>query len=224
MDQALDRSISFGLGPSTRYLVQRWSDGTPCDKTGRPREVEVQVHCSMTTSDTIYMVKEMAICQYVLIIHSPHLCSLPGFKAENVDVKPAGIRCREVVSDKEWDTWREGGTETLRLPLARPSVDPVPVMVQDVEDDVLKGMLQRALEAIGKEAQKGEAKDDVLLVSWEEGEDGAVLLDADLLIPGDNQAEGRQKIGGKEKEMILKVVQEYLEKKEKEEKRQRDEL
>lgn len=32
-----------------RYLVQRWGDGTPCDKTGRPREVEVQV-CTLLLS------------------------------------------------------------------------------------------------------------------------------------------------------------------------------
>ena len=64
----------------------KWPDGTRCDKTGRPRETEIQMHCSMTTNDQIYLVKELAICQYVLIIHSPHLCSLPGFKVEEVDV------------------------------------------------------------------------------------------------------------------------------------------
>lgn len=184
----------------------------------------------MTTSDVIYMVKEMTICQYVLIIHSPHLCSLPGFKAENVDVEAAGIRCREVVSDEEWETWRQGGAETLRLPLARPTVepslvDPEPeVIVHDIDDDTLKAMLQRTLEAIGRKSGKGEGKDDVMLVSWEEGEDGRVLLDADLLIARDEEGQEKEKVGGKEREMILKVVQEYLDKKEEEVKRKRDEL
>lgn len=27
-----------------KYLVQRWSDGTKCDLTGKPRRVEIQVH------------------------------------------------------------------------------------------------------------------------------------------------------------------------------------
>ncbi len=229
VDQVNEQSVSFGLGASTRYLVQRWSDGTPCDKTGRPREVEVQVHCSMTTGDTIYMVKEMAICQYVLIIHSPHLCSLPGFKAENVDVEPAGIRCREVVRDDEWETWREGGTETLRLPLARPGVEAAPIEqavgVPNLEDNVLRDILRRVLETIGDKKQDIEAKDDVVLLSWQEREDGTVLLDADLLVAGD-EAEGKKKLGGQDKEMILKVVREYLDKKEndEEEKRTRDEL
>ena len=184
----------------------------------------------MTTSDMIYMVKEMAICQYVLIVHSPHLCSLPGFKAENVDVDAAGIRCREVVSDNDWEKWKAGGTETLRLPLARPAVEAPAVenavMVQEVEDDVLRDVLQRALEGIGRKAEDGEARDDVMIVSWEQGEDGeTLLLDADMLIPGGGEGgEKREKIGGTEREMILKVVREYLEKKEKEEKRTRDEL
>ncbi|KAK8847521.1 hypothetical protein IAR55_005379 [Kwoniella newhampshirensis] len=96
-------AVSFGLDASSRYLVQKWSDGTRCDKTGRPREVEVQVHCSMTTGDMIYMVKELAICQYVVIIHSPHLCGLPGFKAEHAQVEMAPIKCRQVISDEDFD-------------------------------------------------------------------------------------------------------------------------
>ena len=28
----------------SQYLVQRWGDGTLCDKTGKSREVEVQVN------------------------------------------------------------------------------------------------------------------------------------------------------------------------------------
>ena len=234
VDRGNDHSVSFGLGPSTRYLKQRWSDGTPCDKTGRPREIEVQVHCSMTTSDFIYMVKEMAICQYVMIIHSPHLCSLPGFKAENIEVEAAGIRCREIVSDEDWEKWRQGGTESLplRLPLPKPSVEPVIIPTEQraliVQDNGLKGLLEKALEVFGQKAMDNGGKDDVVLLSWEEGEDGAVLLDADLVISGDG--ESKEKLGQDEKELIMKVVREYLELKDDEEKngkkeaRPRDEL
>ncbi|KAG9318802.1 hypothetical protein JVU11DRAFT_903 [Chiua virens] len=35
-------NLEVAHGPGSRYLVQRWGDGTFCDKTGRPREVEVQ--------------------------------------------------------------------------------------------------------------------------------------------------------------------------------------
>ncbi|WWC59607.1 uncharacterized protein I303_102165 [Kwoniella dejecticola CBS 10117] len=103
-------TISFGSNQSSsRYLIQRWSYGTRCDKTGKPREVEVQIHCSMTTGDMIYMIKELSICQYVIIIHSPYLCSLPGFKnhQENMvnKIENAPIRCRQVVDDEEFQKW-----------------------------------------------------------------------------------------------------------------------
>lgn len=35
-------NLEVAHGPGSRYLVQRWGDGTFCDKTGKPREVEVQ--------------------------------------------------------------------------------------------------------------------------------------------------------------------------------------
>ncbi|KAL7419350.1 Protein OS-9 [Cryptotrichosporon argae] len=114
-----ERTVSFGLSPSSRYLMQRWADGTRCDKTGRARETEVQVHCSMTTSDVITMVKEVAICSYVVVIHSPHLCALPGFRKAHDDVVPAPIRCREVVSDDAYAAWERGETDdgaVLELP------------------------------------------------------------------------------------------------------------
>ncbi|KAL1407316.1 Protein OS-9 [Vanrija albida] len=101
---------TFGVGPASRYLKQRWTDGTRCDKTGRPREVEVQVHCSMTSTDVLYMVKEITTCQYVVVIHSPNLCSLPGFRPSSSDhIVPAPIRCRQVVSDEEMDDWLDAG-------------------------------------------------------------------------------------------------------------------
>ncbi|WVF69689.1 hypothetical protein IAT40_004468 [Kwoniella sp. CBS 6097] len=101
-------TVSFGHGASSRYLVQRWSYGTRCDKTGRPREVEVQIHCSMTTGDMIYMIKELSICQYVVIIHSPYLCGLPGFKSRDLGaIESAGIQCRQVVEDDEFAEWEK---------------------------------------------------------------------------------------------------------------------
>ena len=36
-------NLELARSAGSRYLVQKWSDGTICDKTGNPREVEVQV-------------------------------------------------------------------------------------------------------------------------------------------------------------------------------------
>lgn len=40
---ALAENLELARGAGSRYLVQRWGDGTQCDKTGKRREIEVQV-------------------------------------------------------------------------------------------------------------------------------------------------------------------------------------
>ncbi|KAL1745634.1 hypothetical protein HDZ31DRAFT_81812 [Schizophyllum fasciatum] len=95
---ALAANIELAKNAGSRYLVQRWGDGTTCDKTGKPREVEVQFHCSMAMTDTILFVKEAKTCSYVLVIHTPRLCGEPGFKSRRDAREEAVIRCREVVA------------------------------------------------------------------------------------------------------------------------------
>jgi protein OS-9 len=68
-----------------------------CDKTGRRREIEVQFHCSPTSTDTILFVKEIRTCAYVLVVHTPRLCGVPGFRARRDAQAHEQIRCREVV-------------------------------------------------------------------------------------------------------------------------------
>ncbi|KAG0165783.1 Protein OS-9 [Apophysomyces sp. BC1015] len=51
-----------------RYLVQRWTGGTNCDLTDKPRSVEIQAH------DRISQFHEVTICQYQIIISTPRLC------------------------------------------------------------------------------------------------------------------------------------------------------
>lgn len=36
-------NVELARGAGSRYLVQRWGDGTYCDKTNRKREIEIQV-------------------------------------------------------------------------------------------------------------------------------------------------------------------------------------
>jgi hypothetical protein len=40
---ALATNLELAREAGSRYLVQRWGDGSICDKTGKHREVEVQV-------------------------------------------------------------------------------------------------------------------------------------------------------------------------------------
>ncbi|KZT60428.1 hypothetical protein CALCODRAFT_492479 [Calocera cornea HHB12733] len=104
MQKAEDRDVALRAnnnlelrGIGQRYLVQTWSDGTVCDKSGRSREVEVQFHCSMTTTDGILLVKETRTCQYVLVLQTPRLCSEPGFRSERDSEPVNAVRCREIV-------------------------------------------------------------------------------------------------------------------------------
>lgn len=109
-------TTTFGIGPWSRYLVQRWTDGTRCAETRKPREVEVQVHCSLSSHDSIFMIKEVSLCQYVLVIYTPSLCSLPGFRPQSaLDVEPAGIRCREMMEDDDFEQWNVERIERERL-------------------------------------------------------------------------------------------------------------
>ncbi|KAJ7172571.1 hypothetical protein C8R46DRAFT_1032546 [Mycena filopes] len=94
---AVAANLELARSAGSSYLVQRWGDGTLCDKTGKPREVEVQFHCSMATTDTIAFVKESRTCAYVLVIHTPRLCGEPGFMSKDVG-EQASIACREVVT------------------------------------------------------------------------------------------------------------------------------
>ncbi|KAJ4488099.1 hypothetical protein J3R30DRAFT_3654443 [Lentinula aciculospora] len=100
---AIEANLELARGAGSRYLVQRWGDGTICDKTGKGREVEVQFHCSMTMSDTILFVKEAKTCSYVLVINTPRLCGEPGFRSHRDVVEQGQIRCREIVHTQTED-------------------------------------------------------------------------------------------------------------------------
>ncbi|KAA1474921.1 hypothetical protein DENSPDRAFT_841598 [Dentipellis sp. KUC8613] len=105
---ALTANLQLARGPGSRYLVQRWGDGTVCDKTGRRREIEVQFHCSMTMTDTIMFIKETRTCHYVLVIYTPRLCGVPGFKSQIDQREEALVRCRQVVDPNVPSKARKG--------------------------------------------------------------------------------------------------------------------
>lgn len=133
-------NLELAKNAGSRYLVQRWADGTLCDKTGKNREVEVQFHCSMTMTDSILFVKETKTCSYVLVINTPRLCGEPGFKSRDVTAGEALIRCREIV-----DTLPQ---EPLNLPITdyplkgapprKPKLPSAPLS-DDADDDVESG-------------------------------------------------------------------------------------
>ncbi|KAL0071506.1 Protein OS-9 [Marasmius tenuissimus] len=80
---AIATNLKLARGAGSRYLVQRWGDGTICDMNGKPREVEVQ---------------ESKTCSYILVVNTPRLCGEPGFRSHDDVDEQAQIRCREIIN------------------------------------------------------------------------------------------------------------------------------
>ncbi|KAF9053565.1 hypothetical protein BDZ89DRAFT_1004501 [Hymenopellis radicata] len=171
-------------GGGSRYLVQTWGDGTLCDKSGKPREVQVQFHCSMAMSDTILFVKEAKTCSYVLVINTPRLCSEPGFKSTRDVTEQAYIQCREVVSDGQLTETGIDGKEAQDFPrkLVRPKAELPPPAKDSGKtgapgnnqqvDDILKKAMNMLLGS-GQGVEGAHLANGKLVLS----DDGAVMVE-----------------------------------------------
>jgi protein OS-9 len=199
---ALAANLELARGGGSRYLVQRWGDGTVCDKTGRKREVEVQFHCSMTVTDTILFVKEAKTCSYVLVIHTPRLCAVPGFKSRLDSHEEALIRCREIVDDEaSVHANQESLPESdypVKVPRRKPVLSAPAVAKGDDnvvpapktgEKEAYKDMVRRALEAI---VGNNNDADFSRVIVEPIGENGELMIEfIDELPANEGEPEGR---------------------------------
>ncbi|PNF24823.1 Endoplasmic reticulum lectin 1 [Cryptotermes secundus] len=73
-----------------RQISHLYSDGTLCDKTGRPRQTEVKLKCLENTSNfgavALYLL-EPKTCEYILGVESPLICNILSRADENGLVK-----------------------------------------------------------------------------------------------------------------------------------------
>lgn len=169
-------TVELARGAGSRYLVQRWGDGTTCDKTGKSREVEVQFHCSMAMSDTILFVKESKTCSYVLVINTPRLCGEPGFKSRRDVTEQGIIRCREIV--REMPNPLPAVDASLDFPhkLMRVKAELPPSPVKKVKggDESYDELLRRAVDVLlGSGGKLGELEPGKVVVS----DDGEVVVE-----------------------------------------------
>ncbi|KAF4615460.1 hypothetical protein D9613_002962 [Agrocybe pediades] len=184
-------NLELARNAGSRYLVQRWSDGTYCDKTFKNREVEVQFHCSMEMTDHILFVKETKTCSYVVVIHTPRLCGEPGFMSRRDAGGEAEIRCREVV-----ETLPEGQVDLptadhpLKVPL-RKTILPTPVAIPKdgagfaEKEKVFNDIVRKALEVLVKDGganAKAPADAAYVIELEDEFEDEVVEMDGDRLV------------------------------------------
>jgi len=89
---------------SSRYMVQRLTDGTVCDLTGRPRKIDVQFHCNPQSADKIAMIKETSTCSYLMVIDTPRLCNDVAFSPPQKDVAHP-ITCQAVIPAADAEEW-----------------------------------------------------------------------------------------------------------------------
>ncbi|KAJ5026895.1 glucosidase II beta subunit-like protein-domain-containing protein [Bipolaris maydis] len=89
---------------SSRYMVQRLSDGTECDLTGKPRKIDVQFHCNPQSADRISMVKETSTCSYLMIVDTPRLCHDVAFTPPQEKLAHP-IICEPVIAESEVESW-----------------------------------------------------------------------------------------------------------------------
>lgn len=74
-------NLELARTAGSRYLVQRWGDGTICDKTNAPREVEVQVsyiiylYNIICADQRIYLI----LCRLLVHLTFPFLLAVPLF-------------------------------------------------------------------------------------------------------------------------------------------------
>jgi protein OS-9 len=111
---------------SSRYMVQRLTDGTECDLTGKPRKIDVQVrcpgnipptlltqakfHCNPQSADRIAMIKETSTCSYLMVIDTPRLCHDVAFLPPQKNLAHP-ITCQAVIPAADAEEWEAATLE-----------------------------------------------------------------------------------------------------------------
>lgn len=91
----------------------------------------VQFHCNSQSSDRIFLVRETAICEYVIVIHTPRLCGEQIFvggtsaaddAAEKRKKEVNVIECRPVIRDELFMHYLENGIGAEQKGQAQPGL------------------------------------------------------------------------------------------------------
>lgn len=62
------------------YFAVNFSDGTPCDLTGLPRQAKIHYVCQQEGKGEIYSLKEISTCEYEVVVLTKLLCFHPAYK------------------------------------------------------------------------------------------------------------------------------------------------
>ncbi|CAJ0936400.1 unnamed protein product, partial [Mesorhabditis belari] len=88
------------------YMEEEYSMGTLCDVVGKmvPRKTIVRYQCdqSLSTSEAyIYSIREVASCDYLIIVRVGSLCRLPQFVPHVDSQEPLDIKCHPFVNKEK---------------------------------------------------------------------------------------------------------------------------
>jgi len=78
-------------GINMPYFVVNYTDGTPCDLTGKPRSSNVLFVCYEDGRHDIYSIKEIYTCEYEIVVLSPLLCEHPAYRPR--DLPQTDLHC-----------------------------------------------------------------------------------------------------------------------------------
>ncbi|CAF1820461.1 hypothetical protein Bca4012_029642 [Brassica carinata] len=95
---AFNQNLSHASTMKERYHSHIFTNGTTCDLTGTPREVEVRFVCAETRA-MVTSITELSTCKYALTVQCPTLCKHPLFQLE----KPVShtIHCNLIPQEED---------------------------------------------------------------------------------------------------------------------------
>jgi len=114
------------------YFKMRYGNGTLCDKTGKPREVEVRLSCGPGEGLQISLIEEVSTCAYVFHVRTDRLCRHPAFEAERAKETSLPVKCEPL------------GEDGTPLPAAPKRDKPPPTAAGEAAIDSAQAALQSA--------------------------------------------------------------------------------
>uniref|UniRef100_A0A914VXM6 Endoplasmic reticulum lectin 1 n=1 Tax=Plectus sambesii TaxID=2011161 RepID=A0A914VXM6_9BILA len=96
------------------YYPVRYTQGTVCDITGKPRQTTVHYVCIVDAKNQVYSLDEVSSCEYEVVVLTNRLCTHPSFEPDVpeehdiacVPLDEAGVKPTALIAwekEQEWD-------------------------------------------------------------------------------------------------------------------------
>ncbi|KAI7876309.1 uncharacterized protein EV154DRAFT_451555 [Mucor mucedo] len=146
-----------------RYLVQEWTNGSNCDLTGEPRQVEVQFHCDKHGQDFVSSFVEVSTCHYQIVVSTPRLCEEMNLSHKH-HAESHVIECKPIVPDnliEQEQTEKEANNAKKEEEEEEEVVRDLDILEKMDEKDILLTMISDLTEQINQLKDQMKAKPEV---------------------------------------------------------------